>query len=378
VSIGLDRRAAAQAADRLWRWWASEIAGLAPARLRRLWRSWRRDLEILFDGSALTLSLRQGERYQDIGKLAFTSAAPEATGAALRTLVETSSESYDRLLLKIDESRLLRRTLRLPLAARRDLVEALEYDIDRQTPFTAEDVYYGCRERRIDTETGEIEAELTVIRRSDLDPLIEALNAAGLSADCSDGSVGGPDLRPPRVAPRPSALLRPSSPAALAASAVLLAALGTILPLARVAETRIALEQRLAQTRSEALAVDRVRQEVRTLEDKRMALFARKAGEPSVLSMIEELTRAVPMDAFVTELTVEAGEITISGYAQKASEVLGAVETAPHFDSARFLAPVTQDRRLGRERFSLAARILVDSGEDSGGDARAETEAAMP
>jgi len=360
------------------RWWTGEMAALLPAGLLRLWRDRRRDLECLYDGTDLVVSRRQGDRRDDIGRLALSERAPDAMGTALRALLKEMTQDYDRLVLRLDESRLLRRGLRLPLAARRDLAEALEYDIDRQTPFAAEDVYFGSRETAVDEEAGEIEAELAVIRRSDLDPVLGTLAAAGLVPDRIEGTDGGPDLRPATALPPPTPVLWPRVTAGLAIAAVLLAILGTALPFARLADTQAELASRLADARAEAVAVDRMRQNVETLKSRRSALFARKAREPSVLSLLEELTRAVPADAFVTELTVTDAEVTISGYARKASEVLGAVETAPHFDSARFLSPVTQDRRLERERFSLAARILTEPEEISAGAPAADTGAALP
>lgn len=362
----------------LGRWWRGEIAALLPAVLLRPWADRRRDLDCLYDGTDLVVSLRQGRHRAEIGRLALGDGAPDAIGAALRTLLRETPESYDRLILRLDESRILRRTLRLPLAARRDLAEALEYDIDRQTPFAAEDVYFGSRERAVDEEAGAFEAELAVIRRRDLDPLLATMEAAGLPPDRIEGVSGGPDLRPATAMPHPAPVLWPRATAGLAVAAVLLALMGTIVPFARLADTRAELDDRLAKARAEAVAVDRMRQTVETLHSRRKALFARKAREPSVLALIDELTRVVPSDAFVTELTVTEDEITISGYARKASEVLGAVETAPHFDSARFLSPVTQDRRLERERFSLAARI---SGDEDGAEAGApagSTGAALP
>lgn len=374
----IDTMSVLQAVRGLWRWWAGEIGALLPAGLLRLWHDRRRDLECHYDGADLVVSFRQGERCEELGRLSLNQGAPETVGAALRTLLCESSEGYDRLLIRLDESRLLRRHVRLPLAARRDLAEALEYDIDRQTPFAAEDVYFGSRERAVDEEAGEVEAELAVIRRGDLDPVLETLAAAGLVPDRIEGAAGGPDLRPATALPPPMPLLWPRATASLAIAAVLLALSGMVLPFARLADTRAELDARLAQARAEAVAVDRMRQNVETLQSRRSALFARKAREPSVLSLIEELTRAVPMEAFVTELTVTENEITISGYARKASEVLGAVETAPHFDAARFLSPVTQDRRLERERFSLAARILADPEETSAGAPAADAGAALP
>jgi len=374
--MGLDAPAIVNVTRTIWRWWIGELSAVLPEGVRRAFRGWRRELVLDCDGRHLMLGLRRGAEIRPLGEVLFDREDPETAALALRAHLAESDETYDRCVLRLDEGRLLRRSVSLPAAVRGDLAEAVGYDIDRMTPFAPEDVYFGVEDLGIDRQAGQVAACVCVVRRCDLDPLLDALGAAGLLADRIEGIKGGPDLRPPRL-PRPRAVLWPRATAALGAAAAALAIAAAILPTARI-ESRLAdLEREVDAARTAALEVDRMRREIATLRERQTALLERKRREPMVIALLGELTRAVPEDAFITTLSYETREITLSGYARKASDVLGAVETAPHFDSARFLSPVTTDRRLERERFSLAARLVARESSVSGGGQAVTAEPSM-
>jgi len=63
--------------------------------------------------------------------------------------------------------------MQMPIAAEEDLRAAISYDIDRHSPFGADDVYYDCHIVRRMPESAQLYVMLVIVQRSKVDALIE-------------------------------------------------------------------------------------------------------------------------------------------------------------------------------------------------------------
>jgi hypothetical protein len=88
----------------------------------------------------------------------------------------------------------------------------------------------------------------------------------------------------------------------------------------------------------------------------RADLLARlELTQPRWTSVLAELARALPTDAYLAMVSVDGEGLRLEGYAVATSVVVGALERSELFDSVRLAGPVTRERTpLGeRERFTL-------------------------
>src|SRR5699024_6985056 len=85
------------------------------------------------------------------------------------------------------------RRLRLPPAAGERLRQVAGFEIERQTPFAADAVVYDARALGT-TADGQLEAELVVVPREQLQPRLDALGP--LAGTLAGVDVAGPDGRP--------------------------------------------------------------------------------------------------------------------------------------------------------------------------------------
>src|SRR5690606_22889898 len=95
----------------------------------------------------------------------------------------------------------LRRRLSLPAAAGDRLREILGFEIDRQTPFTADAVAYDARLLGRHGGDGQLDAELVVVPRATLDAQLARLGPvagtlAGVDIEGDDGMPLGVNLLP--------------------------------------------------------------------------------------------------------------------------------------------------------------------------------------
>jgi len=349
------------------RWWGEELRLLVPAPLRAFAARLRRTLELRIADDALRVTLRRGDRRDELGEVPLLHDDPRTAGRALADLLRERRSGYDRLVLLVPAHRALRRATRLPLAARDNLSEAIGYDIDRQTPFGEDEVYYGCRESAVDRAAGWVEAELEVVRRGDVDPALDALRVAGLEPDrlaVADGR--GPDLRPPEWRGKSGGLLTRAT-VFMGIVAVCLGAVLAYLPLYHMKAELASIERHVAAARRAANEVQSLRQDLEALRAREEQLAARKRDDPMALALLAELTRAIPRDSFAIKLGYDTQEITLTGFSGKASALIGRLESLRHLAEVRFASPVTQDTRLSAERFNLEAKVKA-GGDDARGD----------
>ncbi len=337
------------------RWWLDALWTLVPGRVKRMISYWRRVLVIESHKGRLALYLQSQGRRQLVCDLSYDNADVETAGQALVTMLADHPIRVDHIILHLVFAPVLQRQVRLPWAARRSIRESVGYDLDRQTPFSPDQVYYGVKEYAADRRTGHIDVILEVVRRTDLDPVLAVLDAAGIVPDRVAKGPDHPDLLPANRSGF-AGLFAPRVTAGLATLVILLTIAAAWLPLERVQDARDALSPRLQEARSNALAVDDLRRELEQLEARQTVLLKRRQSEPLVVELLLSLTSALPSSAFLIEMGYQSDEITMSGYAGSASDVLTAIENAPGLSGARFLSPVTQDQRVGRERFSISVQ----------------------
>ena len=76
------------------------------------------------------------------------------------------------------------------------------------------------------------------------------------------------------------------------------------------------------------------------------------------LEALRELARILPETAFLSSYAYQDGTITISGFAQSASEIQSILENSPMFKGAEFTSSVTRDPG-GKDRYSLKMLLEV-------------------
>jgi Tfp pilus assembly protein PilN len=98
--------------------------------------------------------------------------------------------------------------------------------------------------------------------------------------------------------------------------------------------------------------------ELDQLSQRYRALSSQLLNRDHVLESVGELTRLLPSSTFLASYSYQDGAITISGFAQSASEIQNLLEASPLFKGVEFTNSVTRDP-AGKDRFTLKM-ILED------------------
>jgi general secretion pathway protein L len=344
-------------------WWIDELAAALPA-------SWR----ARFGGGASWFLLERDAGHWQVRL--FDSAEPltqwnddlDPTDqhAALEVAMRAVDPEDRRLVLVLPPSAVLRRQLQLPLAAADTLQQVGAFEMDRQTPFRAEQVHYAMREVDRPAPPGRFATELVAVPRSVLDPLLTQLHAAGIRVDAVDVAVGqgrlGVNLLPPgqrlqRVHPRRRLNL------ALAAGSVVLLLLVLGQWLHNREQALLAMQSQVEDMRAEAQQVAQLRQQWQDNAGAAGFLAQRKRNAVTMLAVLKELTERLPDSVWLERFTVDDnGQLGFQGQSKQAAKLIDNLKDSPLITNANFQGSIQPDPVTGKERFYMVAQLRAPHG----------------
>ena len=348
-------------------WWFKELAGLIPARLRGALEGSAGGALLDLSGPEIVLSRLSGRSWRELGRVDPQGLNEPAQARAFARLIKKAKLDELDVVLRLPASTALRKTLSLPLAAEENLRQVLTFEMDRHTPFSADEVYFDYRVRMRHAETGRMEVELVTVPRKVMDERCERAAAWGVVPDVVD--IGGEDaseginLLPAENGVNGGRRVGGLS-LFLAAVAAALIAVAVYLPLEAQQREMQAFSVALTKAKAEAGAAMELRREIDRLVEESQFLVTRKQKSVKATEVLDELTSILPDGTWLRQFKIKDRELRISGFSQAASNLIGLIEQSALFANARFTSPVTQDRREGLERFNIAADLAQGGAKD--------------
>jgi general secretion pathway protein L len=257
---------------------------------------------------------------------------------------------------------ILFRSLDFPRRAVEFLDGMIRAQIDRLTPWTANEAVFGWSPPS-DIANERIQLTLAATSKSKIQPLLQLasnLGAASVSAFAEPPPGDGAPAKlkvfdtPLQSAmgrrmdvPRLLRIILLGTGLAAAASLVLAAYAGNMLDaeqqqlLHQIAERRASL--RLGQTAAGGSALS--------------LLAKRKQTTPSSVMVLEAISRVLPDSTYVTELRIEGDKVQVVGISQDAPSLIRLMEQSPQFSRATFFAPTTRAQNDPGERFHIEVHL---------------------
>jgi general secretion pathway protein L len=343
---------------RFFAWWGGELAALLPA-------SWRR---LFGRGAQWYLLQRIDQRWElrRAGETQVRAQWPRGTEAsieqaALAAAVREVDREDLRLALLLPAAAALRRRLLLPRAAADNLQQVGAFEMDRQTPFRVEQVYYAVIELDTPAPAGRFFAELVAVPRDTLDPLLAELEGAGIRVDAVDVEQGagrlGVNLLPPARVPRRTHP-RQRLNLALGAAAVVLLVLVLAQWLSNRTQALAAMQAQVESMQTEAQQVGALRQELQDNAGAASFLVRRKQNRVTMLDLLLDLTRRLPQSAWLERLSVDpSGQVGFQGQAPQAAALIDALKDSKIVRDPNFQGSIQPDPQTGKERFYMVAQL---------------------
>jgi general secretion pathway protein L len=264
-------------------------------------------------------------------------------------------------------AQVLFRPLAFPKQAADFLDGMIRTQIDRLTPWPAEDAAFGWSSPSLSGQE-RIELMLAATSKQEIEPLIQlaaGLGAQSLTAFAKPPAAGDQEKiekikvfdQPLRSAahrvldtPRTLRVVLLSAGAAAAVALLATAYFGDSFDseqqqlMQRISQRRAAL--RLGPDGGSALGL----------------LAKRKQTGPSTVVVLEALSQALPDGTYVTELRIDGDKVQVIGMTQDAPSLIRLIEKSPQFARATFFAPTTRGQNEPGEQFHIEVRITPSFG----------------
>ncbi len=331
-------------------WWGRHLLELVPGQLRR--GATGTDALIADAGQPgmLTLLRRRRGVEQRVGDFRLDD-NPPGLKAAL-----TGRPRGEPVLLRLPAGAVLERGVILPLAAERDPERVLGYEMERLTPFTADEVFWGYGITERDRPRARLVLRLTLVPRAGVSALIDGLAALG----GRPGLLEAPTAAGMRVirlnhesGARQAALLTRGLVAAAALMAVLLVAS----PFLRQSLALADLREKLDGMAPRMHEVDRLRRAIGGAGAGTDAVAAETRRLGDTLEALAAITDVLPDDSYLTEFTMRERKMTLSGLAASAPKLISLLSSDRRIRNPAFTAPVTTSETVHKDVFSIRADL---------------------
>jgi len=376
--------------NKFFRWWLRELDFLVPEKIRQLVNEKQGFIIVRPEGNRLALTYVTAREGGYAASLSGTGAANElAEPLAILERNASGIEQYKALLakderlakanviLRLTAQQAIQKELVLPAAVKGNLFQVISYELDRYTPFKAEQVYFAVKQLEAEHEPGQIRVMLVLTPREMLDALYEDVKAMGMSPLFVDYEAMPNDLehRYERYNLLRDTLREKTANTPRLIYSGLIAAVFLLLAAVLVSpvwfEYRMvnALQEKIDTLEKDVKEVKALQLEIDAMIDETRLLIAEKSAAPTVVDMLNSLSALMKDDTWLSYLQYADGHLQIQGESPAASALIGVLEDSELFANARFVSPVTQDKISKQERFQITVDVTAPVAQSKQGDA---------
>lgn len=343
-------------------WWSNELAGLLPGFIKRFFQV--ESYRVYLNPASGKISLVDLLNEKVLEELELEPDANDMPASFKTILSRLNSNRVETQLILASQDALLL-DVELPAEAESNLQNILGYEMDRQTPFKIDQVYYDYEIEKSSRNIGHILVKLVVVPREIVKHWIERVNRWGYSPAVVTvaGSESGKNLPEASVNLLPPEL-RSSKPQRVArlnyflvtsALAILLAMALLLLHQQNVLIDSLKMEIELVS--DDVQEVQRLRKKIDHLVFDYTRVVERKQQSLNVIEIVNDLTFLIPDHTSLQRFEVNGTRVKLQGESTNASELIGLIESSEKFRNAAFTSPVVRDAKTGRDRFQILANL---------------------
>lgn len=349
-----------------WSWWTGELIALLPASIVDGVKHGSGFLVVEPRQDKLLISYQNNASNNATTNFLGEFEVGEAAKEQLNSLLEKDvAYANAEVVIRIPHTLGMQKNISLPEVAAANLHQMLTYELDRYTPFRAEQVYYDVVKLGKPVN-GQLSVALLVVQKNILDEAYEQVLALGLIpayADCAQQPLNLLPVRE-RYNLLPPTLRHPKSKkprivmfSALSMMLVLLIML-FVHPLWQAYQGLDKLKHHLHLVEKGALQVEDTKRGIDYLYQATNKLMTKKQNNPAMVEILNILSKELKNDTSLSQLRFNSSGLELLGESGNSSALIAILEKTGRFKNTRFISPVTQDRATGKERFQISTQLI--------------------
>ncbi len=352
-------------------WWGQELSFLIPKKIRQALNDKPASLVFTPENLGFKACLfPEGPLSQPLFACHVDSAEPAAFQNLKAQYVEIDKAEC---ILCLTAEQALAKVIFLPEAALENLQQVVGFELDRYTPFTAENAYYTVVTLG-KTGQGQVQLMLVLCPQSVLDEQLIALNSMGvrpIRVDYQQVNENYPALQghynllPDRFRPEISRWAQSVHWLLYGLIFGLLLAV-MVYPVWQEMQAVAVLKSQIKSLEKDTHFVDQQQLEIDALSNETQNLLNIKNQSPELIAVLNELSHLLKDDTWLTNLQYSDKHMQIQGQSPMASALIGTLEASNYFSKVSFVSPLTQDKTTGLERFQISMDVgakLTEAGQ---------------
>jgi general secretion pathway protein L len=347
------------------RWWWGELAGLLPASWRALFAEGQARVLYVIEQGTLQL------RLEEAGRETLLASIPLDTDRDLSAQIDAALGVHrverPRWLL-LPGAQLLRRRITLPAAAIERLRDVVAHELDRQTPFRADQVVYDSRVLGVHDASQMAQVELLVLPKDRLEAALAPLGALAdqlSGVDVRDADSRDQPGRPLHCNLLPLERRQPPDRRALWLHLGLaaIAVIALLFALERTLDNRRAalaqLESAVAARHQQARLVGALDKQLEEAADGANFLARTRAAKPPMLAVLADISARVPDNTYLERFSEQEGQIYLTGQSGDAPSLVAQLQSSTVLRAPALSGSVQPDAATKRDRFTLVAELAA-------------------
>ena len=341
-------------------WWLLELSSVLEALRSLLIPGWRSSITVYVSRSALKIvegNSRSNTATFEVKRTDRDSGLALALSEDQRAILAVGR----RARLVFDSEFAFVRLVRMPVAALPHLASAIELQLPKLLPINAALLRSDFEIVAMDPQGASVEVELAALKRSDIDPIENALRQWGLQltsihlGTASDSRVrfkfGAADAPANRFAFTRVDTFWAAGAAALAVCAVAIFVVQEV-------RARKSLEEALAQTSAPATAVLEQRQRlISRLET--LSIISQGEQTPTAAAILADVTAHLNRDAWLTTFELKGHDLRLVGLSSESATVVRELAASGLITDVQLHSSMSIGTSTGKDRFEITAQVKV-------------------
>lgn len=344
------------------KWWWQQLSFLVPQEFLDALARDKSLLVVEINAASARISFVNQQQETPLGEFEFNELAKEE----LQNLIASDKQYSDaKVVLRVPADLSVTQDVFLPAAAEGNLYQVMSYELDRYTPFNAEQVYFDFIKLGPANNKALIHLLLVLVKKDSLDSMYQHCLSLGLKPYYAARLVSHEDSNSLyNLLPKEQCQTANRKPllVMLGAAVVTLMLLIVLmlLPVSRATEQLDELKQRARKVEKIASEIEDSKKSIDYLFQATQALIDKKQANASVIELMNTVTEVFGDDTWVSNWRYYNKTLQLTGQSGGASNLIASLEKTRLFKNTKFISPVTKDRRSGLERFKISTEVVIE------------------
>ena len=342
-----------------WVWWSDSLMEWVPESKRKQMFPKQEQLFITGDADSIALWV---ESSNVISQMSEDSSLVDKQWWHQLNHHVAQSDVESKVSYLIENQHVLVREVAMPTAALSNIEAVIKYELDKYIPFNPQDVVFACRPMPAEEGVDKTPVQLVVVQKVLIEQIEkEAANkSVQLSAiDVNLGTESAPKALGVNLL---SADLRKKKDwTKIKLNLVLLLAVLAMIwfvMFSSIENKNNKIERLETQTdewRDDARRAKLLETELNESIQAANFLGDKKVNAPSAMAIMDELTRKIPQDSYLTRIILDEERIEIVGQSDNANALVPILNQSDLWFEPEIVGQVMPDARTGKEKFTIKA-----------------------